>query len=108
MPETNQVSDPSQNLEPNKELFEDLSLEQMFKKFSESREWQIIKASLDLEIESFKEQLVLEQDVSKIPKVQAAIAALRFIPKLLEDIFLKGNEARHTLETITEYNKTLI
>lgn len=107
-----QENNPSQidplNLQPNSELFNDLARAALFKQFTESEVYKIIKEHLDQEVESFREQLVLEQDVTKIPKVQAVIAALRFIPKLLEDIFLRGAEAQHTLETITEYNKTLI
>jgi hypothetical protein len=101
------MQDPLQSQaskELNKAIVEELS----FKDFVKTPIWESIRIRLKDEIESFKEQLVREKDLEQIKKVQAVIAALRFIPKHIEDILTRGEEARMTLEAITQYNETLI
>lgn len=103
-----QESNPSPNLQENKELAEDISREELFKDLLMHPAWTIVKQALEENIEYHREMCVQEEEPSKILKVQATVKALRFIPKLLEEVAIKGSEARRLWELINTEDETLI
>jgi len=63
-----------------------------------SEGWKILEDYLKNAANSFIEQLKVEEDMKKIPRLQSLITTLEFLPGVIDNVFFEASRARAHLQ----------
>lgn len=64
-----------------------------------SEGWKILDEFLKNVTKSFIDQLKIEEDMRKIPRIQSLIVALEFLPGVIDQVFFEATRAKEYLQS---------
>lgn len=81
-----------------KQCTEVLTKEALLAQLKSSEGWKVLDEFLKNVTASFIEQLKVEEDMKKIPRIQSLIVTLEFLPGVIDQVFFEASRARTYLQ----------
>lgn len=92
-------TDEEKNLADHQKASTDLVQSLQVDKMMETEGWQILSSFMDNAIETHTGQLVYEKDPEKLRRLQALVQALTFLPRVIQQLKLDGEQAKQMLNS---------
>lgn len=86
-----------------KKAHEDITIGNYLYTMTETRGWKILTEDLANKTATLLEQLVVEKNPDTIRQIQSLILALRFLPSVVENLFLDAERAKDVLSSFQDY-----
>ncbi len=95
-------TDEDKNLADYNKASQDLFRSSKIDKMLDTDGWKLLEDFLNSAIETHTGQLVYELDPGKIVRLQALVQALKFLPRVVQQLKLDGEQAKQVLNSFVE------